>query len=167
MKDDTIHEAKGKDIDSLKVLVLKRVFDLVTTEDQLQILSHISPLYDYVALDMLGIELLLTPSVRMDPRMVMTYFMGEMDVMNCCERDARAIEKNLEPTLNNLVIIRNATFCDAQEFMQELCSSEKSTQSSAPTWFTKHVLSNPNLTTDEQTRKQHKKIILTLYFDLQ
>lgn len=152
---------ESKRVPSLKVLTIKRVFETATKEEQLEILSSISPVYDYVALDMLGLELLMNANTRTDPRIALIYMMGEMDRLNCPEKDALAIKELLDPTLNNLIVLRNASFYDAREFLEELSLNSrdepfsKEPSNISTTWFAKHMITMTNST----------KVIIILYFD--
>lgn len=103
---------------SLRVQTIKRTFDNLSTVEQLSVLQHISPQYDYLALDLENIGEDISENDLKDNGIILKYNLGNIKRYNCTTVESKAIEDILEPRLNSVLVMKNTCMIDAQDFLE-------------------------------------------------
>ena len=117
---------------SLRAKCIKRVFDMLDSKEQLDVLSHISPSVDYLALDFMGVGILNSKTLE-EFGVIMRYIDGVIEKINCTEEEGNAIAENLEPMLNSVLVIRDATIYEANALLFDILGKKLP-------WFAKEVI---------------------------
>lgn len=138
---------------SLKTLALKRVFDTMKPNEQLQIIKLLSPSYDFVVVDFEKMDETRFTNIEQESNVAMTFFFGKSSRFHCSMEEERAITNILEPALNNAVVLCNSTMEEAQQWLTNHWRNIN--------WFAKEVVPIDVIVDGKRTRK----MVLVVYFD--
>ena len=152
MSKDPQHEQEAVQ-PSLRMLAIKRVFELMEPAEQLATVQLLSPQFEFVIVDYDGMHTLSCPE-HMKSEVAMNYHSGTITNASCTTEIQNEICQILEPTLNDCTVLYRQSEKSAQKWLYNMLTLNNEPP---PPLFAKEI---PSIIT-----KVEKHKVLILYFD--